>query len=164
MRNIYHNDTKWGQEEFEAELKKGHKFQAIVRDRLINCGFEVEMPELDTNRGTDDGDIFVHINGVRFVIEVKSSRFEFNSIKEFPYDPVMVDMQENYRKKGHLVTAYINISQVTGYMFVIPCSTKEYWTEKPVKDKVRGYTKYFIFAEKKHLKEFDDLVQWLKTK
>jgi len=163
MKNIYHNDTKWGKEEFKKELKKGYKYQTIVRDRLIEAGLDVEMPELQEKQ-SDDGDIYINIKGKEFIIEVKSQRQEFTSIENFPYNPVIVDMEENWNKKKHTPTAYIHISQKTNYMFVVPCSTQEFWTRKFIKDKVRGYSKWFMFVEKKYLKEFDDLVQWLKEK
>lgn len=164
MKNIYHNDTKWGKEEFKKELIKGHKYQAIVRDKLIEAGLNVEMPSLDNTKGTDSGDIFVYVKDQKYVIEVKSLNHKFNSIEQFPYNDVIVDMEENYNSKKHIPTAYIHISQKTNYMFVVPCSTQEFWTRKFIKDKVRGYSKWFMFVEKKYLREFDDLVQWLKEK
>lgn len=163
MKNIYHNDTKWGKEEFKKELKKGYKYQTIVRDRLIEAGLNVHMPELQEKQ-SDDGDIYINIKGKEYIIEVKSQRKEFTSIENFPYNPVIVDMEENWNKKKHTPTAYIHISQKTNYMFVVPCSTQEFWTRKFIKDKVRGYSKWFMFVDKKYLKEFDDLVQWLKDK
>ena len=164
MKNIYHNDTKWGKEEFEKELVKGHKYQAIVRDKLIEAGLEVEMPSINFNKGTDDGDIFVFIKGQKYVLEVKSLSREFTCIEDFPHETVIVDMEENYNKKKHHVTAYILISQKTAAMFVIPSTSQEHWTRKFIKDKVRGYSKWFMFVEKKYLKEFDDLVEWFKAK
>lgn len=164
MNNIYHNDTKWGKKEFEKELAKGHKYQAIVRDKLIEAGLNIEMPSLNLNKGTDDGDLFVFVKDQKYVLEVKSVRKKFTSIEDFPYETVIVDMEENWNKKKHIPTAYINICQSTNAMFVIPCSTKEYWTRNFIKDKVRGYSKWFMYVEKKYLKEFDDLVSWFKAK
>lgn len=163
MKNIYHNDTKWGKEEFKKELRKGYKYQAIVRDKLLEAGINVEMPVLNEKKA-DHGDLFVYIGGDMYIIEVKSLNHDYNSIEQFPYNDVIVDMEENYNKKKHTPTAYIHISQKTNYMFVVPCSTQEFWTRKFIKDKVRGYSKWFMFVDKKYLKEFDDLVQWLKDK
>jgi len=164
MKNIYHNDTKWGKEEFKKELLKGHKYQAIVRDKLVEAGLNVEMPSVNFNKGTDSGDIFLFVGDDKYIIEVKSVSKEFTSIEDFPYDTVIVDMEENWNKKKHTPTAYIHISQKTNYMFVVPCSTQEFWTRKFIKDKIRGYSKWFMFVEKKYLKEFDDLVAWFKAK
>lgn len=163
MKNIYHNDTKWDKEEFEKELVKGHKYQAIVRDKLIEAGLEVEMPSINFNKGTDDGDIFVFVKGQKYVLEVKSLSREFTCIEDFPYKTIIVDMEENFDKKKHHVTAYVYISQKTEAMFVISTTSKKYWTKEYKKDTKRGYTKNFIFAEKKYAIEFDVLVQWFKS-
>lgn len=163
MKNIYHNDTKWGKEEFKKELRKGYKYQTIVRDKLIEAGLNIEMPELQEKQ-SDDGDIYINIKGKEYIIEVKSQSLEFTSIENFPFDSVIVDMEENWNKKKYTPTAYIHISQKTNYMFVVPCSTQEFWTRKFIKDKVRGYSKWFMFVDKKYIKEFGDLVQWLKEK
>ena len=140
MENIYHQGGNWNKEKFLAELSKGHKQEA--KDNFI-----------------DTGDLFINIGTKQLVFEIKSSQIEFNCIEDYPYDDVMFEMVENWQKKEHKdsITAYITISQKTGFAFVVPCSLKDKWYIQTKRDSKRNY-------KKRYLATFDDLVEFLKQK
>ena len=168
MENIYHQGGNWNKEKFLAELSKGHKQEEIVRDKFVAEGFDVILPDSRKAKDNfiDTGDLFINIGTKQLVFEIKSSQIEFNCIEDYPYDDVMFEMVENWQKKEHKdsITAYITISQKTGFAFVVPCSLKDKWYIQTKRDSKRNYTKKFWFIKKRYLATFDDLVEFLKQK
>jgi hypothetical protein len=156
---------------FHSELRKGHKYQLAVAMDFLEEGLWVKVPPLVTNSDgsvtkgfSDEGDILVR-NGDRvYRIECKSRNIVFSGAHDFPWPTAYVGNKGRWDKileSRMKPCAVLIISQKTMAKIVIPMSTKEKWRVEHTKDSVRGQRFYSYTVDRKFLRDFDDLLEWI---
>jgi len=156
-------------------LKEGHKWQLYIGMKLLSEGFAVQIPKLrirpsiyHPNIYSDNGDVFIFIKSTKYILECKSVSIAFTNAGDFPFEGIIVDMQENWFNKKYKPLAYLIISKMTGAIFVISTSKacSQDWYGKDIYDSVKKYTKTFLFIDQysHHIKSWQYLIDWLKER
>jgi len=94
----------------------------------------------------DKGDIICHTaNGKEYIIEVKGTKTEFTSAKDYPYKTVII----NEVVKAHRIPAfaYFVVNKDRTHAFVVKTDTMEHWTIRHIKDSERGDSEDVYFCE-----------------
>jgi hypothetical protein len=73
----------------------------------------------------------------------------------------MVDTVSGFDAKVVKPWAYVIVSQITEGMFVIPASTKQYWTIRSYHDVDRDIQDRFYMTSKRHCRPFVEMVDLL---
>ena len=156
-------------------LKEGHKWQLYIGMKLLSEGFTVQIPKLrirpslyHANIYSDTGDVFVFVKSNKYIFECKSISVAFSSVDDFPFNGIIVDMQENWLNKKYKPFVYLIISKMTGATFVISTSKecRQEWYEKDIHDSVKEYTKTFLLIDQysHHIKSWQYLIDWLRER
>jgi hypothetical protein len=161
-------ESEWieSPEKFRERWEKGEKQTDLIAERLRSDGLDVKAPQrtfrktyADRKNYKDETDLIV--NGRR--IEVKSRRFNWTSLDDYPYDTIFVDTVKKW--DGHKVKplASINVSQVTGAVVVVPGKSSGEWMKVSAKDKDTGFVYENYAAPRGTWKTYEQLVDFLKS-
>lgn len=141
--------------EFVEAWEASQPYIEAVFQWLRSLGYDVtkKHQELTPDYGsrwehTDDGDLEI----VR-IAEVKSMRFNFDSLKSYPYDDVIVN--ESYkidtREKNQLDSHFI-CSNDMSCMLVVPPTTRRHWFKDVKYDRaVKEHREYYFVPKGKCL-------------
>lgn len=159
-------------EHLEEQLHIGHHWQLKVANHFLERGHWVRVPKLkvrpsyeERRRFSDGGDLFVIVNGWEYRLEVKSiDRYFTNYPETWPFKLCFLDTDKEMRRKGY-VTAYIQISQQTEGMLVVPMSVQDRFVQTSFPDRRRPGITYTKWAcPKDAIRRFDELVRWMETR
>ena len=154
---------------YETAMREGHGFNLYVADLLQTFGVpNVVVPEFSMaatyderiNKTLIEKDIVID----DLVLEIKSSSRSFRNADDFPHNPLIVDTVHGYDSKVVKPWAYVIISQITRGIFVIPTSTKQYWTITTFYDAQRDIEDRFYMISKRHCRPFLEMVDLLLEK
>jgi len=160
---------------FADELTKGHSWQLYVALRLLKEGIVVQASRLELWR-TENGEVgrppiedFTKTD-VDLLLgrdspvptEVKSRSLRFTSPEDFPYSTFIVGTVASWADTEIPPEIVLYVSQPTQVILALNvASSRETWTIAPSEDTKRGITSQCYFCEKRHLRTFDRLVEWL---
>lgn len=157
-----------GEERFQHELKQGHFWASLVRDRLIADGHDAELtpyhwePVEFRQQFSNESDVVVHCRTRRVLIECKSRRLDFGEDpSSYPYQTALVDTVYGWDRKADPVAAVVLISRVTRGMLVVPVSTQPTWSVKKTFDRTRGFEDRWYECSTTALRSFRSLSLWL---
>jgi hypothetical protein len=97
-------------------------------------------------------------------MEVKSSKMSFTHAHNFPTEKVLVCSKKNWDAKGWeniTVRPFVYVSRVTGKIVWLPPGNPV--ITSIVTDRTRGETYDCVCVRKDRLRDFADLVRWIKS-
>ena len=163
---------------FASELTKGHSWQLYVAMRLLKEGITVQASRLQLWRTKDGGvgrppiedftktDVDLLLGRDHPIpTEVKSRSLSFTSPEDFPYSTFIVGTVASWADTEIPPEVVFYVSQPTQAILALNVSrTRDTWTVAPNEDRNRGISSQCYFCEKKHLRTFDIVVEWLRTR
>ncbi len=161
--------TDWFENDalFRKELVEGHKWAAMVADRLNDAGIPAELTPMAWRQSIDDRyefadevDIVVETRAGTLAIESKSRNLHFTEDpSSFPYSTALVDTVYSWDRKITKRFAVVIVSQQTEQMLVVPPnSSRAEWTVKEGYDRVRNIPDRWYEVPTRFLVPFQQLV------
>lgn len=142
---------RWSENDrlFKQMLREGRRWEEHVKKRIERWGHPVHLPELSVRASIEEATEYLNQIDLTIygrVFEVKSRKLRFTSPDDFPYDDIMVDTVRGYMGKDPGPAAYICVSQETGRMICLDCSTFPEWKQVSTRDRVRNIEDSFYEA------------------
>lgn len=155
--------------DYRAAFALGHSYARYVTDCLIDVGVHADLQPLEYAKDEADRRRFtLHEKDVvtlAGVLEVKSSSRVFgNNPDDYPASTLIVDTYHGFHSKVRKPIAYCMVSQETKAIVVVPVSSQPSWCVQNLYDKHRKIYDDFLIADKRVLRSFEDLVEWLRGK
>jgi hypothetical protein len=88
----------------------------------------------------DEGDIILHRDGKKEIIEVKHQSFDFTSHDEIPWSSIIVCAKKSYDRHEVKPIAYFLVNTQLTHAIVVPSSMYEHWFEADVYDSRKDWT------------------------
>lgn len=151
----------FSKELFAEQIEKGLKYEKIVYNDLLDAGIPAEMEIYHGDKFTQyQQDIIIKPD---FVIEVKSRNLVFTGPHDFPFEDAVIETVWGWNQKRVQPRAIVMISQITEAKIAINVQeTKDRWTQRVQYDSLRGIESLEFFVDRKDLRPFDELKNWLK--
>lgn len=155
--------------DYPKAMAEGHSYNQYVAQRLRDFGIPlVDVPEFSiatthaaiADKTKNEKDIVVD----DLIIEVKSRGISFTDSDDFPYSMILVDTVYGFDQKIIKPFAYVYMSQLTSGVFVIPVSTRQFWTMATIYDHARQIEVECYFVTKRHCRPFLELVDVLLSR
>ena len=152
--------------DYHKAMAEGHEYNKYIGELLRSYGVpNVDVPEFSiatthdkiADKTKNEKDIVVD----QLVLEVKSIAQTFTNADDFPYALVIVDTVYGFDQKVIKPFAYIYVSQMTKETFVIPVSTRQYWTIATIFDHKRQIEVECYFVTKRHCRPLLELIDIL---
>lgn len=155
--------------DYRAAFALGHSYSRYVTDRLNDVGVNAELQPLEFARDKADRRRFtLHEKDVMTsagVLEVKSSSRVFTDDPcDYPAPTLIVDTLHGFTSKIRKPIAYCMVSQKTNAIVVVPVSSQPSWCVQNLYDRHRELYDDFLIADRRVLRSFGDLVEWLRGK
>ena len=148
-------------EQFVKALKLSRESVWTVGEWLTQMGYNARILPSTISPNHEERHDHVDMGDIEITqrIEVKHSTLEFNSLKSFPYDRVIID--ETYKIQKYKLTTlygYVLLNKDKSGALLISANTKEHWFTKAMFDKLENEDRRFTCCPTKHVKyiEFND--------
>jgi len=152
--------------DYHKAMAEGHGYNYYIADLLRQYGIpKVDVPAFsiatthDAIRDKTENEKDIVVDNL--VLEVKSRALTFRDQDDFPHSLVLVDTVYGFDQKIIKPFAYVYLSQITKGVFVIPVSTREFWTIATIYDNARQIEVECYFVTKRHCRPFLELVDVL---
>jgi len=160
--------TAWSDNDslFRQELAHGFEWQLYVARRLIDLGFEVEVPKLRFRDNIEVAQEFEDEPDLLWegrIIEVKSRKLYFTSPEDFPYDTLLVDTVNGWSAKERKPTEYVCVSTETGQIICLGGETHHLWGQNQRYDHTRKINDVFYEAHKSLWVSFEVMVAQMRA-
>jgi hypothetical protein len=140
--------------EFKNDLIRSDKSVFLVAQYLRLNGHSVTLPPIKIRPDTstiseygDGGDLMVESN----IIEVKQRPdLHFNSLSEFPYNTIIVDVKHHYDRMVNPPKYYIICNSGLNGAIVVSNKTRNKWITSTRWDRKRNRNRTFYLIEKKY--------------
>ncbi len=156
---------------FFEQLAIGHKWTEYVAARLNAAGVPCYATKMEKRKNIADRSRFQNERDIVLTatdgwLEVKSQGNQpfSEDPSEYPKQSAFVDTLSGWRRKNPRPLAVILVHQQTRAMLVIPVSTESEWGTYTGFDRIRKIQDTWLTVQKKHLRRFSDLVDWLKAR
>lgn len=167
-------NTDWFKNDalFRRELEVGHKWAAIVADRLNEEGVPAELTPLawrdsidDRHQFSNETDITILTHHGLLGIESKSRNLHFTDDPlTYPYSTAFVDTVSGWDRKTVKPIAVVFTSQKTRQMLALPSKSSNVWTTEYTFDRVRKIYDWWYEAPSSTLLPFQVLVESLRKR
>lgn len=126
---------------FEAELRKGYKWQLHVASQLEALGYSAISGAYVMRANIADARLFADTADITIgdhVVEVKSRNLSFTGPDDYPYDTVFIETVSSYDSRARKPALYACVSQLTGATIGLDAAkTRDSWTICKKWDSVR---------------------------
>lgn len=152
---------------FHTELKSGHSWAEQVAEALASNKVKCHVKPVEFRKNYKDRKRFeneqdIILDSMPGCIEVKSRRLSFGpEPSSYPFKTAFVDTQSGWNKKKPKPLAVVLVSRETRDMLVIPVSTSNQWGIQTSFDRVRSIEESWFTVDKRLLKTFGSLTDWL---
>lgn len=158
-------------DDFRAELERGHQQATLVAEELRRSGLDVEQGPLrfrntfeDRHDFSDEADLTVqHPRHGSLLVEVKCRDVAFDDQPgSFPMPACIVDPVAKYDQKLRRRLAYVMVSRTTGSMLVVSTRSEYAWRQRDIFDPLRRFSEPVYLCPRSLLLPLDVLVDWLR--
>jgi len=95
----------------------------------------------------DEGDIIVHRNGKKDIIEVKHQSWDWTSHEDIPYRSIIVCAKKSYDRHEVKPAAYFLVNTQLTHAILVPSSTYDEWIVKDIHDKKKDWVQTMYKVE-----------------
>ena len=150
---------KYADPNFFKSLDKSEVARHIIAKRLIEKGYEVEVPELKVTPGwkerlaySDNGDLFLLQDGKRERIEVKHwPKINFTSKEDIRYDNIIVNAVNSWDNADIKPSVHYILNANYTHVIIIDSRTREHWYRARTYDSRKKQDRSFYFCPKKYI-------------
>jgi hypothetical protein len=150
--------------DFLAALEESHPYVRRVAAVLRSSGLAVTVPptrvrpNIDVRHDYADGcDLLVE----RWRIEVKSRNLDFTGPGDYPFTTAFVNAASTWDRQPK-PAAVILVSRLTLGLAVVPLSTIDQWTRRPIHHGPHDIDYDVLEAPRECLRPIAELIAWLK--
>lgn len=149
---------------FLMKLAQGKETEDYVAKKLIEAGIDVEQPEYPEGMSRSyytKNQVDMVANG--YILEIKGSRYTFNSVEDFTYPTRFIEGVSGFDAKLNVPEYYVNVSNPTGAIVALNVElTREDWQVKHITDRTRNISYDMYLCDSKLWMNFDEFVKELE--
>lgn len=145
------NDNSW--KDYTNKIRKSQDAVWAVARYLHSFTYTVTIPALHIaespdqyNDYVDEGDIILHRDGNKDIVEVKHQSWEWTSHKDIPWKEIIVCAKKAYDRHTNKPAVYFLVNKQLSHALTIPTETYNTWSVKDIHDKQKDWiqTMYMI--------------------
>jgi len=166
-----HQDWLKNDDLFIEQLLIGRDGELKIGRELQKRGVTVQVTPLEIRKDVNDRDEFKNQADMyawkgdrKYRIEVKSLNYAFTGIGDFPFNNAIIVSANKWRNivdAGNKPAAWVLVSRKSTGIVVVPGSSEPMWFKESIFDGVRKIRFDAMKVNKKHLRSFESLVQYL---
>lgn len=155
----------YSRQNFLMKLEQGKKTEDYVAQKLREAGIEVEQPVYPEGMPRSyytKNQVDMVANG--YILEIKGSRYTFNSVADFTYPTRFIEGVSGFEAKLNVPEYYVNVSNPTGAIVALNVElTRADWKVEHITDRTRNYSYDMYLCDSKLWMDFDDFVKEIKN-